>query len=235
MRSIIVLIFFSVFAFAGYAKANTLEKFQEYKEQQIFRETLITCHSSKHYLSQIIFSDNNLNSFLISSGQSLMQLFSGEMTEQVLQDQIQKGLLGDYTSDRLRSFAFHEALQMCFPGNPLRQKHFVISMMISDILGKVPTVFAAMAIFEIFNRTLSPFNNLFPKLSVFMRWAIPTAGVLLAIVAAKKTIQQQQLTMEEKYRTESLRKELSDQRQLFNTTLREEAEKTLQILEKRQL
>ena len=190
------------------------------QDKLIYDETVKVCQETKT-LSQVILNRNNLNGFLISTGQFLTLTFGlGSQLEQVPK-LTQNYLLSDYAADRLQSFGFIMAMKKCFPNDPQLHSAFVVSMLAADTLGKVPAILSAIYTLKISRLAWGSLAAHYPKLARYLGWSSLAGVALVSVLEARTQMKRHQLTDFEKERLSRIKSGMNESIQESGRLIRE--------------
>lgn len=226
----VITLFFVFVASAVQAKATSFSDQLSGSDQVIYDETIAICKSS-HSLIRIVLNKNTMDSFLISTGQSLSLVFGGAPSADVVNQSIRQNLLSDYTFDRLQSQGFIRAVRMCFPNNADLQSAFVLSMMTADTLGKVPSIVSMLYIARVSSSVWLKFALGYPRLALTLKVVGPIATTLLTVIDVKRQMASRELTEFERQRVNMIAEGIRQGTEASKALVIEMAEDQIKVLE----
>jgi hypothetical protein len=199
MLKFVLSFFLVISAFANQAKALSYKG--SALDQMIYIETKEVCIKSQNGL-RAIFNTNTMNSFLISTGQSLSLLFSGyEKATEEFKTMAQTNMIGIYASDRLNSDGFITAVNECFPNNPKLKTSFVLSMLAADNVGKIPAIYSFIYLTKISTAALARIPK---RVAITIKMGFVATALVLAILESRKQLKNRELTDFEKERVNQI-------------------------------
>lgn len=198
MKKLILAILLFIKTFPVSAAGN-VPVFTDYKDQSIYEETLNMCHKS-HSLVRTIISKNNLDAFLVSSGQSFDLTFGSGDPLAKNQHLANQGYLSDYTFDKLQSPGFIRALSECYPQDKFMQSAFIYSMTTVDTIGKIPSIIAMIYTVKGTSAIWSKFSTKFPRAAKTITLTAILGGIIYVVIEVRATLKSRQLTDFEKER-----------------------------------